>query len=320
MTKSDSLKLPVIFLMGPTASGKTALAVELVKSLPVDIISVDSAMVYRGMDIGTAKPGPEILEQAPHRMIDICEPEHAYSAGSFCNDARTAIDEIHAQGRIPLLVGGTGLYFRSLQFGFSDMPPADPEVRTRLEEEAGRIGWGQMHAKLAMVDPVAAAKIHRNDPQRIQRALEIYAMTGKPISEFHAEGRSDALPHAVIKIIVAPANRSFLEEHIKIRFMHMLDVGFVAEVEKLRARSGLSATSPSIRLVGYRQVWAYLDAEFDYKSMINRAIIATRQLAKRQLTWLRAEVNAEWFDSYQADLSQSLLNFIRKHPNCSYRL
>ncbi len=321
MTSPDLLRpLPVIFLMGPTASGKTALAVELVKSLPVEIISVDSAMVYRGMDIGTAKPGTAILDIAPHRLIDICEPEQAYSAGNFCNDARIAIDEIHAQGKIPLLVGGTGLYFRSLQLGVSQMPAADPEVRRQLEAEANRIGWGEMHAKLASVDPVAAARIHRNDPQRIQRALEIYEISGKPISDFHDQGRIDALPHTVIKLIVAPAERSLLNHNIKTRFMAMLDAGLVAEVERLRARSGLTATSTSMRLVGYRQIWSYLQADCDYNTMISKAITATGQLAKRQMTWFRAEQQGEWFDASRPKLSQYLLNFLRKNPACSYTI
>lgn len=321
MTSPDPVRpLPVIFLMGPTASGKTALAVELAKLLPVAIISVDSAMVYRGMDIGTAKPGPDVLAIAPHRLIDICEPEQTYSAGNFCKDARIAIDEISAQDKIPLLVGGTGLYFRSLQFGFSEMPGADPEVRRRLELEANRIGWAEMHAQLASVDPVAAARIHPNDPQRIQRALEIYEITGKPISDFHEQGRIDALPHAVIKLIVAPTERSLLTEHIKTRFMNMLDAGLIAEVEQLRARPGLSAGSTSMRLVGYRQVWSYLESNIDYNTMIRKAITSTGQLAKRQMTWLRAETQAEWFDTNRHKLSQYLLNFLRNNPVCSYRL
>jgi len=321
MTSTDpNLSQPIIFLMGPTASGKTALAVELVKSLPVEIVSVDSAMVYRGMDIGTAKPGPDILNIAPHRLIDICEPEQPYSAGQFCLDARIAIDQIHAEGKIPLLVGGTGLYFRSLQFGFSNMPVADPEVRQRLDAEASTAGWASMHARLAGIDPVAAARIHPNDPQRIQRALEIYELTGRPMTEFHDQGRTAALPHPVVKLIVAPSGRSQLDKHIKARFMTMLEAGLVAEVERLSQRPGLSARSTSMRLVGYRQTWSYLAGEYDYNSMIKKAITATGQLAKRQLTWLRSEQQAEWFDAGRTKLSQYLLNFLRHNPVCSYRL
>ena len=317
---TEQKTLPVIFLMGPTASGKTARAVELVKVLPLDIISVDSAMVYRGMDIGTAKPGADILTIAPHRLIDIRDPEQPYSAGQFREDARLAIEQIHANGRIPLLVGGTGLYFRTLQFGFSPMPPADPDIRRGLEAEAAEIGWTAMHAKLAVVDPLAAARIHPNDPQRISRALEIHTQTGKPLSGFHQQGREGGLSYPVIKLIVAPANRAELDRHILARFMTMLDTGFIAEVERLRSRPGLSNESTSMRLVGYRQVWSYLNGEYDYNTMIKKAIIATGQLAKRQLTWLRSEQEGQWFDAGMSKLSQYLLNFLRDNPYCSYRL
>jgi len=319
-TTDPSASLPVIFLMGPTASGKTALAVELVRSMPVDIISVDSAMVYRGMDIGTAKPGADILAVAPHRLINVCEPEQVYSAGQFCVDARREIAAVHAQGRIPLLVGGTGLYFRSLQFGFSEMPAADPEVRARIEAQAQAVGWGVLHERLAVVDPVAAARIHQNDPQRIQRALEIYELTGKPITTLHEQGRTQALVNPVIKLIVAPAQRTDLGEHIRNRFMNMLEQGLVTEVERLRARPGLTASSTAMRLVGYRQVWSYLDGEYDYNTMIEKGIYATNQLAKRQLTWLRSEQNAHWIDANHPKLSHYLLNFLGQNPVYSYRL
>jgi len=305
-------KLPVIFLMGPTASGKTALAVDMVKNLPVDIISVDSAMVYRGMDIGTAKPPAELLQIAPHRLIDICDPTASYSAGSFCSDARNAIAEIHSTGRIPLLVGGTGLYFRSLEQGFSTLPQSDPQIRQQLETEASECGWGKMHERLAAVDPVAAARIHPNDPQRIQRALEVYTLTGKPLSEFHREGRSAALIYPILKLIVAPAERAQLHKDIETRFKAMLNAGLVDEVKALYARPDLSADLPAMRLVGYRQVWEYLQSETTYNEMINKGIVATRQLARRQLTWLRAEQNAHWFESARPELSQYLLNFIRE--------
>ncbi len=319
-TTNPSASLPVIFLMGPTASGKTALAVELVRSMPVDIISVDSAMVYRGMDIGTAKPGADILAVAPHRLIDVCEPEQVYSAGQFCVDARHEIAAVHAQGRIPLLVGGTGLYFRSLQYGFSEMPAADPEVRARIEAQAQAVGWGVLHERLATVDPVAASRIHQNDPQRIQRALEIYELTGKPISTLHEQGRTQALVNPVIKLIVAPAQRSDLSEHIRLRFVNMLEQGLVVEVERLRARQGLTASSTAMRLVGYRQVWSYLDGDYDYNTMIEKGIYATNQLAKRQLTWLRSEQNAHWIDANRPKVSHDLLNFLGQNPVYSYRL
>jgi tRNA dimethylallyltransferase len=303
---------PVIFLMGPTASGKTALAVDMVQNLPVDIVSVDSAMVYRGMDIGTAKPPAEILQIAPHRLIDICDPTESYSAGSFCRDARQAIADIHATGRIPLLVGGTGLYFRSLEQGFSTLPQSDPLMRQQLEAEASANGWEKMHSRLAAVDPVAAARIHPNDPQRIQRALEVYALTGKPLSEFHREGRSAALSYPILKLVVAPAERAQLHKDIETRFKMMLNAGLVDEVKGLYACGDLSADLPAMRLVGYRQVWEYLQREITYNDMINKGIVATRQLARRQLTWLRAEKNAHWFESARPELSQYLLNFIRE--------
>lgn len=311
---------PVIFLMGPTASGKTALAVELVRQLPLEIISVDSAMVYRGMDIGTAKPGPEILSVAPHRLIDIRDPEQPYSAGQFCEDARREIDAIHARGKIPLLVGGTGLYFRSLQYGFSPMPPADPAIREKLEAEAAATGWTAMHARLAAVDPIAAARIHPNDPQRISRALEIHQQTGIALSDFHEQGRIGGLPYPVVKIIVAPAERSRLDTKIRDRFHAMLEAGLVHEVETLHRRPALNRESTSMRLVGYRQVWSCLDGEYDYNTMIKKAIIATGQLAKRQLTWLRSEKDAHWFDSDSVKLSQYLLNLLSDNQICSYRL
>jgi len=307
---------PVVFLMGPTASGKTGLAVELVKRLPLEIVSVDSAMVYRGLNIGTAKPSAGILKIAPHRLIDICEPTETYSAGSFCRDARIAIAEIHAADRVPLLVGGTGLYFRSLEQGFSSLPAADPVIRIKLDTEAKALGWDRMHDRLARVDPAAAAKIHRHDPQRIQRALEIYEITGRPLSEFHSDGRSEPLLHPLIKLIIAPGEgtRAKQREIISDRFMRMLDAGLVDEVRGLYERGDLTGVLASMRLVGYRQVWQYLEGKVNYNDMINKAITATRQLAKRQMTWLRSEQNANWFDSGQPKLSHSLLNFLADYP------
>ena len=280
---------PAIFLMGPTASGKTAVAVELVKRFPLDIISVDSALVYRGMDIGTAKPGHEILAAAPHRLIDIRDPSESYSAAEFCEDALQAMAGITARGRIPLLVGGTFLYFRALEQGLSEMPAADPEIRARLEAEAQREGWASMHARLARVDPQAAARIHATDTQRIQRALEVHEISGLPLSLFHARGRSAALPYRLLKLALIPEDRALLHARIESRFQSMLDNGFVEEVRRLCERGDLQAELPAMRAVGYRQIWAYLAGKTGYDEMREQAIVATRQYAKRQLTWLRSE-------------------------------
>lgn len=313
-------KLPIIFLMGPTASGKTTVAVELVKQLPLDIISVDSAMVYRGMDIGTAKPGAEIQAHAPHRLIDICDPAESYSAGQFVVDAQREIEAIHANGRLPLLTGGTGLYFRALEQGFSPLPEADPEIRARLESEAGQVGWQAMHDRLAVLDPASAARIHPNDPQRIQRALEIHAISGKSPSEHYAAGRTRGMRQPVIKIIINPPERAKLHAAIAKRFDNMLQAGLVDEVRGLYERGDLNPSMPSMRLVGYRQVWSYLDSEVSYNDMIYKGIVATRQLARRQLTWLRSEQNALWVNNDRPELSQFLLNYLQQNPVCADRL
>jgi tRNA dimethylallyltransferase len=286
---------PAIFLMGPTASGKTGLAVELVRRLPLDIISVDSALVYRGMDIGTAKPGPEILAKAPHRLIDIRDPLEAYSAAEFRTDALAAMAGISARGRVPLLVGGTFLYFRALEQGLSDMPAAAPEIRARLEAEARRDGLECLHARLARVDPVAATRIHVTDPQRILRALEVYEQTGEPMSVFHARGRNAAFPYRLLKLALLPQDRTILHDRIAARFSAMLAAGLVAEVRRLYLRGDLTPELPAMRAVGYRQVWAYLAGEISYEELPERAIVATRQYARRQLTWLRGEANIEHY-------------------------
>jgi tRNA dimethylallyltransferase len=286
---------PAIFLMGPTASGKTGLAVELVRRLPLDIISVDSALVYRGMDIGTAKPGPEILAKAPHRLIDIRDPLEAYSAAEFRTDALAAMAGISARGRVPLLVGGTFLYFRALEQGLSDMPAAAPEIRARLEAEARRDGLECLHARLARVDPVAATRIHVTDPQRILRALEVYEQTGEPMSLFHARGRNAAFPYRLLKLALLPQDRTILHDRIAARFSAMLAAGLVAEVRRLYLRGDLRPELPAMRAVGYRQVWAYLAGEISYEELPERAIVATRQYARRQLTWLRGEANIEHY-------------------------
>lgn len=310
---------PIVFLMGPTASGKTDLALELCRRLPMEVISVDSAMVYRGMDIGTAKPSKELLDEVPHRLINICDPAECYSAARFAEDARREIESIHIAGGVPLLVGGTGLYFRALEQGLSEMPAADPEIRLRIETEAREKGWVAMHDKLAAVDPAAADRIHPNDPQRLQRALEVYELTGRAISEFH-DLPSQSLEHPVIKIIVAPKDRQVLHDRISSRFENMLQEGLVEEVQTLYEREDLGPDLPAMRLVGYRQVWEYLAGTLDYEQMKAHAIAATRQLAKRQLTWLRREENATWFDSLAGDLTDSVYNYLIKKEKKSIKL
>jgi tRNA dimethylallyltransferase len=291
----DQKQATVMFLMGPTACGKTDIAVELARRFPFEIVSVDSAMVYRGMDIGTAKPDAETLRLAPHRLIDICDPSEAYSAARFREDALREIAAIHAAGRIPLLVGGTMLYFRALEQGLSALPPADPIVRERLEEEAARLGWAALHARLAQVDPEAAARIHPNDPQRIQRALEVWELTGRPMSELQRAGRDEPLPFGVVKAQVFPEDRDRLHERIEERFRRMLELGFWEEVERLYVRGDLDPSMPSIRAVGYRQLWRYYAGELGREEAVRAGIIATRQLAKRQMTWLRGDAGGYAF-------------------------
>ncbi|VAX05653.1 tRNA dimethylallyltransferase [hydrothermal vent metagenome] len=302
---------PVVVLMGPTASGKTDLAIELQQHLPLDIISVDSVMVYRGMDIGSAKPDAETLVRAPHRLIDIRDPAEAYSAAEFCADAEREISAIHAAGRIPLLTGGTMLYYRALLYGLSELPAADVATRQKLEAEAAQIGWTAMHQRLAEIDPPAAERIHPNDPQRIQRALEVYELTGQPLSVLQQQDRNKlALPYPVIKLAVAPEDRSVLHQRIELRFGQMMEQGLVAEVEALMARGDLNSSMPSIRAVGYRQVWELLSGRIDYTEAIEKSIIATRQLAKRQFTWMRSEKDLHCFDSMNSDLGHEVLNYL----------
>jgi len=284
----------VVLLMGPTAAGKTDLAVELAARFPFDIVSVDSAMVYRGMDIGTAKPGPEILARAPHRLIDICDPTEAYSAARFRADAEEAIAAILATGRTPLLVGGTMLYFRALEQGLSPLPGADPAVRARLAAEARVLGWEALHRRLAAVDPEAARRIHPNDPQRIQRALEVHAVTGRPMSRLTDAADRRLGSYRFLKLAVSPPERATLHRRIEVRFRSMLERGFEAEVRALWARGDVTPELPAMRCVGYRQMLKYLSAECGFEEMVERAIIATRQLAKRQLTWLRSEADVHW--------------------------
>ena len=311
---------PAIFLMGPTASGKTDMAVRLVEDLPCEIISVDSALVYRGMDIGTAKPGADILEKAPHRLIDICDPSEAYSAAQFAEDALREMSDIYAKGKIPLLVGGTFLYFRALAEGLSPLPAADSELRARLESEANSVGWAEMHQRLAAVDPETAARIHPNDPQRIQRALEVYEITGEAMSNILQRDNPNNLPYNVSKLILATSDRAVLHERIAIRFNDMLEQGLVEEVRGLHQRGDLHKDLPSIRAVGYRQVWAYLEGELKYDEMIERGIIATRQFAKRQYTWLRSEKEGIWFDALENNIYSKILKKLTNDPMVGDRI
>ncbi len=302
---------PAICLMGPTASGKTALAVELVERLPCEIISVDSAMVYRGMDIGTAKPGPGILARAPHRLIDILDPAEAYSAARFRDDARREMADIRAAGRIPLLVGGTMLYFRVLLEGLSELPSAAPAVRAEIAAEAERAGWAALHRELAAVDPRAAARIHPNDPQRIQRALEIYRLTGVPLSEWHARAGRRPAAGPFFTVALIPADRAELHRRIEARFQAMLAAGFVDEVRALFERGDLGPELPAMRAVGYRQIWQFLSGETDHATMAERAVTATRQYAKRQLTWLRAQATDLTLEAGGRGLGQRIERAVR---------
>ncbi len=302
---------PVVLLMGPTASGKTDRGVELAEALDGEVISVDSALVYRGLDIGTAKPDRATRARVPHHLIDILEPTEPYSAGQFRDDARACIDAVHGRGRLPLLVGGTMLYFRTLLTGIDSLPSADPAVRAALEAERTERGLTALHAELARVDPQAAARIHPNDPQRIQRALEVWRTTGRPISTWQAGG--DPLPCPALEVVLAPGDRTRLHVRIEERFQRMLAHGLIGEVEALRARPGMHADLPAMRAVGYRQVWQYLDGAIDYATMVERGVVATRQLAKRQLTWLRRFDNAIWYDSEHttsADLAARVQAFL----------
>lgn len=302
-------RLPVIFIMGPTASGKTALAVELFRQLPSELISVDSALIYRGMDIGTAKPTPAELIAAPHHLIDILDPAQSYSAADFRTDALRLIEQIHQQGKVPVLVGGTMLYFKALLDGISPLPEADPVIRQQLEQEAAVIGWEGMHRQLSQIDPVSAERIHPNDPQRINRALEVYRISGSTLTELTAE-KGEPFPYKVHQFAVAPADRALLHQRIAVRFHDMLSNGFEEEVRRLKQRSDLHAGLPSIRCVGYRQMWEYLDGQASYQQMTERGIAATRQLAKRQLTWLRSWQQLNWLksESPQAENLQAVLS------------
>lgn len=280
--------MQALMILGPTASGKTSLALEIARHVPVEIISVDSALVYRGMDIGTAKPSPEECAQVPHHLIDIREPHEAYSAAEFCDDTWPLIEAIRARGRLPLLVGGTMLYARTLLQPMDDLPGANPAIRARLDDEAARHGWPHLHQRLRTLDPATAARLAPNDAQRIQRALEIIEITGQPLSVLQQAGQKPG-PHPDIRIIsLEPSDRAVLHQRIAQRFAQMLDNGFIDEVKALRARPELHADLPSMRAVGYRQVWEMLDGKRTPDTLMEAGIVATRQLAKRQITWLRS--------------------------------
>jgi len=313
MTTSTSLP-PALFIMGPTASGKTDLAMSLMSHLPVELISVDSGQIYRDMNIGTAKPDAATLLRAPHRLIDIRDPAERYSAAEFRDDALREMQQITAAGRLPVLVGGTMLYFRALEYGLSPLPAADTVVRAQLESEASEIGWAGMHQQLAEIDPVAAERIHPNDPQRIQRALEVYRISGTTMTEhYKAEPETD-FPYQAVKLSISPDDRSLLHERIARRFHTMMELGFVDEVEALYRRGDLNLDMPSVRTVGYRQFWHHVSGDCSLTEATEKAIIATRQLAKRQLTWLRGDESIQRFDSLADDLLDQVLKRLANSP------
>ncbi len=299
MTKQLPLAL---FLMGPTASGKTELAIRLRQKYPIEIISVDSALIYKGMDIGTAKPDAREQELAPHRLIDILDPSESYSAADFRRDALKEMSDIVAEGKIPLLVGGTMLYYKALLEGLSPLPAADPEIRQQIEKEAIELGWDALHDQLKAIDPVSAERIHPNDPQRLSRALEVYRISGKTLTEL-TKTKGEPLPFRVKQFAIAPKERAELHRRIELRFEKMVENGFEDEMKALYARKDLHPDLPSIRCVGYRQMWDYLDGNCTLDEAIFRGVCATRQLAKRQITWLRSWDDLTWLDSENIDLA-----------------
>ncbi len=305
------MRRAAVLLMGPTGAGKSALALELALHLPVEIVSVDSAQIYRGMDIGTAKPDAATRARVPHHLIDIRDAAMSYSAGDFVNDASIAMQDIWSRGRLPLLVGGTMLYFNALTAGIADMPAADIGVRAEIDARAAVVGWPAMHVELARIDPVAAARIHANDSQRIQRAIEVFRLTGAPISQLQPTRRPVLTPAERLELVVAPAERRVLHERLATRFAAMLADGLVGEVRFFYDRGDLTGEHPSMRAVGYRQLWNHLAGECTLERATEQAIAATRQLAKRQLTWLRQRPAATWLDTTQADGAQQALDAIK---------
>lgn len=294
-------RIPVLLIMGPTGAGKTDLAIHLAERFPIEIVSVDSAMVYRGMDIGTGKPSREILSRHPHHLVDILDPSETYSAGQFVRDARAAIDQIRARGRLPVLVGGTMLYFRALRRGLATLPGADRDVRAAIDRQASGIGWPAMHAELASIDARSAARIRPNDAQRIQRALEVYRISGRTLSDFHDETRPPDPDLAFSTYAWVPGNRERLYASIRTRFHQMLRSGLLEEVRQLHLRADLNSDLPAIRAVGYRQLWEYLDEKVPLEAAIENAIVATRHLARRQLIWLRADEGVTCVDPVESD-------------------
>ncbi|MFO1198848.1 MAG: tRNA (adenosine(37)-N6)-dimethylallyltransferase MiaA [Burkholderiaceae bacterium] len=309
--RGDADVPPTILLLGPTASGKSAIALRLAREFDLEIVSVDSAQVYRGMDVGTAKPSPEERAAVPHHLIDVVDPEDAYSAARFAIDARRLVGEIRARARLPLLAGGTMLYAKALAEGLHALPPADPALRARLELEAVRDGWPALHRRLAQLDPDTAARLEPNDAQRIQRALEIHALTGVPMSALLARAPRADPGGRWLRIALEPSDRGVLHQRIATRLARMLDDGLVDEVERLRSRPGVHAGLPSMRCVGYRQVWEWLDGRYDRATMIERAVAATRQLAKRQLTWLRSMPDRAVVDCLAGDAFDQVLKLVR---------
>jgi len=295
MVQARPISKSVVFIMGPTASGKTRAAIHMAQNHGCELINADAAQVYTQMNIGTAKPSKQELDLAPHRLLDFVDPANPYSAAQFCTDAQAQIEAIHENGKQPVLVGGSMFYFRALEQGLSALPAADPQTRGQIEQQARDLGWPALHQLLCRIDPDLASRIDPNDPQRIQRALEIHQLTGKQPSLVFAQHMSRPMPYRATKIVIAPYARSQLHQRISQRFRQMLEAGLIEEVEALRRRGDLSLDTPAMRTVGYRQVWQFLDNEFDHKQMTERAIAATRQLAKRQLTWLRNQRGLVWF-------------------------
>ncbi len=304
------VKPPAIFLMGPTASGKTGASLALAERLPVQLVNVDSAQIYRGMDIGTAKPDAATRERYPHRLMDILDPAERYSAARFREDALCEMAEIVSAGNVPLLVGGTGLYFRVLERGLAQLPAADAGVRAEIDAQAAREGWPAMHRRLADVDPQSAARISANDPQRIQRALEIFHLTGEPMSAHWEAETAQELPYRVLKVGLVPGERAELHRRIASRFQQMMAEGFLDEVRALMARGDLHPDLPSMRAVGYRQLWEHLCGETDLEEAMRRAIVASRRYAKRQMTWFRAEPGIEWLDTAETASGKRLLDAV----------
>lgn len=311
MTAFDSSTAkPAVLIMGPTGAGKTDLVLRLAEDWPIDIVSVDSAMVYRGMDIGTGKPSREVLARHPHRLVDILDPSQAYSAGQFVRDATQAIEEAHQRGRLPVLVGGTMLYFHALRRGIAEMPSADSQVRAQLDREAAERGWPALHRDLAAIDPKAAARIQPNDAQRIQRALEVFRLTGKTLSELHEAGKPPAPNVRFLAYAWVPSDRERLYAAIEARFHRMMEEGLLDEVRALYARGDLHADLPAIRSVGYRQLWEHLEGREPLSSSVQRAIFATRHLARRQLIWLRSDRDVRWVDALDSAADAQMVQAI----------